>query len=510
MRNRLLAALFVLSFFYARGQIQQPAENQIYLKELSNWNGSHLRNQGGIQAYSDLWGYAANGHEYAIIGALDSFYFIEVTDPRHPVVRSRQAGRYKMCFHREFKTYKHYCYAIGDEGNSSLQIFDMQYLPDSVHKVYDSDTLSQDSHTLWIDTAKSRLYLNADFIQYSHTYPEDVFLPMLVLSLENPEVPVSLGPPSSFWLTQDIAYVHDCHVRGDTAYLACADQGLYIFNFKSPQIPLFVNSLQVYTQRGYNHSNWITADGKTLVFTDETPGTEVKVCDISDIQNPKTLSPLFYPPEAYFGQDYQYGSTPHNPYIIGNNLLYMSYYQDGVLVYDISNPKSPQKIAQFKTYPHADSIPLSKRYKGFMGCWGVYPFLPSGNIIAADMANGLFVLRLDTIINTTDANNNLLGQDSLTLAGVEKINNSVLPIISIYPNPASGTIHVNISTVSANNFDFELSDASGKKIWQDNKQILAGKSSFGISLPNSQLTPGMYFLKIQSGGKFETVKVLAE
>ena len=30
---------------------------------------------------------------------------------------------------------------------------------------------------------------------------------------------------------------------------------------------------------------------------------------------------------------------------------------------------------------------------GFNGCWGVYPFLPSGTIVASDIDNGLFVLQ---------------------------------------------------------------------------------------------------------------------
>jgi hypothetical protein len=42
------------------------------------------------------------------------------------------------------------------------------------------------------------------------------------------------------------------------------------------------------------------------------------------------------------------------------------------------------KIGQYDTYPTQTT--------GFDGCWGVYPFLPSGTILAADITEGLFVL----------------------------------------------------------------------------------------------------------------------
>ena len=39
-----------------------------------------------------------------------------------------------------------------------------------------------------------------------------------------------------------------------------------------------------------------------------------------------------------------------------------------------------------------DTYPILGDYSGFSGCWGAYPFLPSGLILASDIGNGLFVL----------------------------------------------------------------------------------------------------------------------
>ena len=42
-------------------------------------------------------------------------------------------------------------------------------------------------------------------------------------------------------------------------------------------------------------------------------------------------------------------------------------------------------VGSYDTYPQGSG-------NGFNGCWGVYPFLPSGNLVCSDIDNGLFVL----------------------------------------------------------------------------------------------------------------------
>ncbi|MDQ3072185.1 MAG: hypothetical protein M3Q97_02815, partial [Bacteroidota bacterium] len=105
------------------------------------------------QYFNEIWGWAGqDGREYAIIGSLDSTFFIEVTDPKNPVVRAAFAGAYNACQNRDYQTYKHYCYAVADQAyTSTLQIFDMQYLPDSVVKVYDSQELLIRAHDVFIE-----------------------------------------------------------------------------------------------------------------------------------------------------------------------------------------------------------------------------------------------------------------------------------------------------------------------------------------------------------------------
>jgi hypothetical protein len=82
-------------------------------------------------------------------------------------------------------------------------------------------------------------------------------------------------------------------------------------------------------------------------------------------------------------------SIAHNPFIKGDS-VYISYYHEGVQVYDISNPNAPVNVSYY------DTEPSNTNYNGYRGTWGVYPYLPSGNIIASDVARGLFVLETTT------------------------------------------------------------------------------------------------------------------
>ena len=69
-------------------------------------------------------------------------------------------------------------------------------------------------------------------------------------------------------------------------------------------------------------------------------------------------------------------SIPHNTHVDGNFLV-TSWYRDGTTVHDISNPNNLVQVAYYDSYSGAGD--------GFDGCWGTYPFLPSGVIISSDI-----------------------------------------------------------------------------------------------------------------------------
>ena len=71
--------------------------------------------------------------------------------------------------------------------------------------------------------------------------------------------------------------------------------------------------------------------------------------------------------------------------IIKDNYVYVSHYHDGLWIWDISDPSNPIVVGNYDTYP------ASVATGNYKGAWGVYPLLPSGNILVSDMQSGLFV-----------------------------------------------------------------------------------------------------------------------
>jgi hypothetical protein len=81
-----------------------------------------------------------------------------------------------------------------------------------------------------------------------------------------------------------------------------------------------------------------------------------------------------------------------------------AYYTDGVKIVDASRPTNLVEVGSYDTYPGPDG--------GFAGVWGIYPYFPSGLLIASDIQTGLWVFKpnyqkacfLEGLI--TDARNN--------------------------------------------------------------------------------------------------------
>jgi choice-of-anchor B domain-containing protein len=372
------------------------AESQVYsalnFTLISNTDPEPNFNSFGNK-YSGCWGWRQinKQKEYAIAGSQSGTYWVDVTNPVTPTVSAYAAGQVSDATWREIKTYKNYCYVISDDGGAnSLQIFDMQYLPDSVHKVYDSDALFRRGHTLWIDGTK--LYVAGV------TYSNNTSSSMNVYSLANPSNPTLLRQ-----LDQDYAfinYVHDMFVRNDTVYASCAYQGLYVFTFDTiNNVFTQIGSLSSYAFSGYNHSSALTPNGQTLVFADEVPASlPIKVADVSNLSNIQVLATTN-----------QYSlTTPHNPFVVNNQYCFVSSYAEGIQLYDISNPSAPFLAGYFDTYPQGGGNISDWSAGNYNGNWGAYPYFPSKNILALDMENGIFMLKTSLYENPpVNANFNL-------------------------------------------------------------------------------------------------------
>lgn len=144
-----------------------------------------------------------------------------------------------------------------------------------------------------------------------------------------------------------------------------------------------------YNEVAYTHSGWFSEDKQYAFVHDELDernfslNTRVMIFDISSLKTP-VLAGVWTSDN---------GTIDHNGYVRGNR-YYMSNYERGLTVLDISDPTAPEEVGFFDTYPAFNST-------NFNGAWGVYPFLPSGNILVSDIQRGLFVLKDNTLTTAT-------------------------------------------------------------------------------------------------------------
>ncbi len=144
---------------------------------------------------------------------------------------------------------------------------------------------------------------------------------------------------------------------------------------------------------GYNsHSSYPTPDGNTLVVCRETPGGDVKLYDIT---NPGTIPtnpvPLVTLTPASMGIE---ADIPHNPVVV-SNYLFLSWYQNGIQIFDISDRTKPVRLGFYDTFPSSPT-------NSYEGNWGVFPHLGFDKVLLSDIQSGLYVMDFTPAITPTN------------------------------------------------------------------------------------------------------------
>jgi choice-of-anchor B domain-containing protein len=446
--------LILLILFACIATVQ--AQNSYKMRKLSQYNNPNLPKVDGTDIWNDLTGYydPIKKREYIICGSTDSIYFFDITNPENMVLVDVEYGSSFFAKNRDFETYKNYVYCVSDQssGIGGLQIFDLNYLPDSVHKVYESNVFGTKTHTLFIDTISARIYM------CSNLKPSG-FSAMDVLSISNPVSPTYLAKLKVPTRTDGFPLfnrVHEMFARNDTVYLSCEEAGLFIFDLRDTGQQRLIGSITSYPDQGYNHSSWLDKSGRYIMYTDENMGLDVKIFDIKQMSNPQFVS--------QFNSNAQ--ATPHNAYWYGD-FAYVSAYHDGVRVYNVKDPGNPIPVAWYDTHPETPEI-----YGGYKGCWGVYPFLPSKHIIASDLTSGIFVFEIDS-----------------TLTGGENASKEVFNI-ELFPNPGKDWVQLKSDATIT---QIEIFDETGKSM----EVIICNQKDPKIKTQN--LSQGVYYLKLICG-----------
>ncbi|MES2512800.1 MAG: choice-of-anchor B family protein [Bacteroidota bacterium] len=432
------------------------------------------------QKYSGCWGWyqVSKNKEYAIIGSASGAYFIDVTNPLLPVVNdSVKVDNHAI--HREIKTYSHYAYITTDEQGGRTCIVDLQYLPDSIHEI-PSSTLPQRAHTLFIEG--SHLYMELAELPPAAAPTASFVTGLAVYDLILPEAPTLLR-----YIEQDYASVsvggclaHDVFVNNDTIFASCQGNGLKIYRFTPTNTFSLMATYSNYIQAGYNHSSWLSEDRKHLVFCDEVPtGLSAKIIDVQNFSN-IVLTDTFKS---------HAGATAHNPYIVGNRWCWLSSYEDGIYLYDISNPN------QVSTYGFIDTRPAHGFNDGYpddyQGNWGAYPFLPSKIVLTLDQQNGLFILDGDNTYKS-----------SLVTSTFPSSNNAIE--LNVFPNPMGDNIEISAYTTDYLNLTYSLIDILGRTVF------VGTLKNAKTNVNTEHLAPGLYHLSItnEKHTKLKTLKLI--
>ena len=314
---------------------------------------------------SDIWGYVdSEGNEYALVGTYSGLSVVDVTDPANPEEVFFGPGPNSIW--RDIKTWGDYAY-VSNESGSGVYIVDLSPLPGTITSTttFTGSTYPFSSiHNLYIDET-GKLYIFGANSGNGGAIICDL--------TEDPMAPVELGRFNDF-------YLHDGMARGDTLWGGGIYMGvLAAIDVSNPASPVLMGTVS--TPGQFCHNAWVSDDGTHVFTTDEVGSGYIGAYNVTDLDDMFETDRIQTAPGS--------GVIPHNAHVM-NDFIITSYYTEGVTIHDGSNPNYLIEVGHYDTSPNFSG-------GGYNGCWGAYPFLPSGNILASDMEEGLYILGVDYV-----------------------------------------------------------------------------------------------------------------
>lgn len=240
-----------------------------------------------------------------------------------------------------------------------------------------------------------------------------------IINVSNPASPVFIRDMSP----TEVQWVHAMHIRGNRMFTSgwgnSGNRGkteIWDISNLATTAPTLLGVVSdtdgSIAYANSMHSSWTSEDGNYLYSARETTASntpnagDIRVYDITSPETPLLVNRITM-------NDLGINAvTPHNPVVKGNK-LYVSWYQAGLQVFDISDPINPKRIGQYDTYSPAfreedsaaelrasaspwDIICGSDAFGNdlpttYGGAWAVYPFLGDDRVLVGDLATGLYV-----------------------------------------------------------------------------------------------------------------------
>jgi choice-of-anchor B domain-containing protein len=323
---------------------------------------SHINYQQLHDTYlNDVWGFVDElDNEYILVGTRKGTSIVDISNPANPQEVFWQPGTESIW--RDLSSWNNFAY-VTTEAESGLMIMDLTSLPDpsGINVSFYSGEIGSEwtaAHTLFIDSNGYAYIFGSNrgnggvIILDVHTDPLN---------------PIEVG-------TFDNWYCHDGYVLNDTMYLAhIADGFISMVDVTDKSNPILLGTKN--TNNNFSHNIWTTPNGNIGFTTDEVSGAFIGSYDLSDPQNIVQVDKIQSSPGK--------GVIPHNTHF-RDNFIITSYYSDGITIHDVTRPSNLVQTGFYDTY--------AGQTINFDGCWGVFPFFPSGIIAATDITEGLYIL----------------------------------------------------------------------------------------------------------------------
>jgi choice-of-anchor B domain-containing protein len=408
VKSRLVwISALALIFFSALGLKAQDSLDVQKLGQLSY-----------TQTINDVWAWVdtASGKEYALVGVQNGLSIVDVTIPTNPVQSNFFPGASSTW--RDMKTFGNYSYTVHDNYNGTsdgIFIVDMTTIGNQFPTFFRRNPVIQVGQTTGTLEKAHNLYIDEN--GYLYLFGANVGQGgALIFDLNtSPTNPTYVGAFDDF-------YLHDGVVRGDTLWGAAVLNGFFMPIDVSQKSQPTISATQS-TPFNFTHNIWFSDDNQRVFTTDEKSGAFIAEYDVSDISNISETDRII----TSFGTDV----IPHNVHF-HNNFLVNSYYTAGVQILDVSQPGIMIETGYYDTSPANGD--------GFSGCWGAYPYLPSGNILATDRQQGLFVLSSDysrgCYFNATVIDS--ISRQNIIIADIEVLTTDMIGTTNIFGNFRSG------------------------------------------------------------------------
>jgi hypothetical protein len=294
----------------------------------------------------------------------DGLHIIETADPAHPV----ELGHYRRGtpgYSNDVKLVEAGARRFALLADTPVDVVDVT---DPRAPVLAAE-IPEGAHTVFTETRDGAT--RAYFGGYDGTCP--------VYDVTDPALPVKLGVYNA-----GSSLVHDLSVVDGIAYLNAWNVGFLVVDFTTPAAPRLVRSWAP-TPIHTSHSNWTTTAGGVHIALHGEEGYNAKL-DILDLD---TAQPLLTPIASWQTRSWV---SIHNLMAFGTK-AYFTYYQDGIRVLDLSDPRHPAQIGYYNTWdPQADYT--SSAF--FESAVGLDVDQARKLIFVADSPRGLLILRDDT------------------------------------------------------------------------------------------------------------------